>query len=155
MNVCLFVLLQHVTCGTWALWSWSLWRDSRRFRRRPPLRSPRTLRQHPLSSILKCRHRGSRSLTTKGSECSHMSKHVQIQIWIHMLIQTVSVPAGCSSGDTTLSTPSSSVLSTHRAGSEYHGFISMNWNKTIVIIHIYSHRKHQKEHVSTEATQST
>lgn len=68
---CACATLQRVTCGTWALWRWSRWRDIRRFRRRPPWRSPWTPRRLPPSSTLKCRHRGSPSPTTRGSECSH------------------------------------------------------------------------------------
>lgn len=69
--VCARVPEQRVTCGTWARWRSSLWRDTRRFRRRPRWRSPWTPCQCPPSSTSKCRPRASRSQTTRGSECPH------------------------------------------------------------------------------------
>jgi len=66
------LFLQHVTCGTWAPWSWSLWRGIRRFRRRPRWPSPWTPHRRPPPSTSRCRHRASRSLTTRGSECTHV-----------------------------------------------------------------------------------
>lgn len=68
--LCVCVPVQRVTCGTWVLLRWSLWRVTRRFRRPPRRPSPWCRPRRPPWSTSKCRRRASRSPTTRGSKCS-------------------------------------------------------------------------------------
>lgn len=62
------VLLQPVTCGTWAQWKWSPWRASRQYRKPPVWLWAPTLHQPPPWSTSKFRPRESPSPTTRGSK---------------------------------------------------------------------------------------